>query len=66
MKALGIDYGQDLVDSHVAGKVNGWLAGFTDEKDLFLEGPHLGLTAQMIDYIAEKALTGLYDDRLTS
>ena len=66
MKALGIDYGQELVDSHVAAKVNGFLAGFTDEKDLYLEAPHLGLTAQMMDYIAEKAFVGLYDDRLTS
>ena len=61
---MDIKYGDELINSHVATRVNGFLAGVTPEKNLYLEAPHLGLSAQMIDYIAEKSFLGLYDIRI--
>jgi len=51
LEALAIKPGKDLIKSHVAAKVNGYIGGYGSRSDFEEEYPALGLNDEMADYI---------------
>lgn len=51
LQAMDIDPGQELVDSHVAARVNGYIGGYGKLADFDFEFQKLGLNDKMADYV---------------
>ena len=54
LESLGINPGHDLIRSHVASRLNGYVGGYGTIKDFNVEGPKLGLNEKMVEYVAKK------------
>ena len=54
MESLDINPGEQLVSSHVAARLNGYVGGYGKVQDFNVEGPKLGLNEKMIEYVARK------------
>lgn len=51
LTALEIEPDQQLIDSHVAARVNGFVGGYGKIQDFDQEWEKLGLTEKMADYV---------------
>ena len=54
LEALDIHPGEDLIQSHVAARLNGYIGGYGKIKDFNTEGPKLGLNEKMVEYVVKK------------
>jgi len=54
LEALDINPGNDLIQSHVAARLNGYIGGYGKVSDFNIEATHLGLNEKMTDYVARK------------
>ena len=54
LEALDINPGDDLIQSHVAARLNGYIGGYGKVSDFNIEATHLGLNEKMTDYVARK------------
>jgi len=54
LESLDINPGDDLIQSHVAARLNGYIGGYGSVKDFNIEAPNLGLNEKMTDYVARK------------
>jgi len=54
LESLDINPGEQLVSSHVAARLNGYVGGYGKVQDFNIEGPKLGLNEKMIEYVARK------------
>ncbi|KAB7504948.1 hypothetical protein Anas_02354 [Armadillidium nasatum] len=54
--ALDIDPGEDLIKSHVAARINGYIGGYGSVSAFDKEWPHWGITQKMADYIRKELI----------
>ena len=54
LESLNINPGEQLISSHVAARLNGYIGGYGKHSDFSAEGPKLGLNEKMIEYVARK------------
>lgn len=51
--ALDVDPGEDLIQSHVAARINGYIGGYGSVADFDKEWKTWGITENMAEYIRE-------------
>merc|ERR1712137_479700 len=54
LESLNINPGEQLISSHVAARLNGYIGGYGKHSDFSAEGPKLGLNEKMVEYVARK------------
>ena len=54
LESLDIHPGDDLIKSHVAARLNGYIGGYGKMNDFNIEAPQLGLNEKMMEYVAKK------------
>ena len=54
LESLDINPGEQLISSHVAARINGYIGGYGKVQDFNAEGPKLGLNEKMVEYVARK------------
>jgi peptide-methionine (S)-S-oxide reductase len=53
LESCGVDPGDDLIQSHVAARLNGYIGGYGKLSDFQIEAVKLGLNEKMIEYVAK-------------
>lgn len=54
LQALDIDPEDELIESHVAARLNGYIGGYGKIPDFQQEWPKLGLNEKMADYVKDR------------
>jgi peptide-methionine (S)-S-oxide reductase len=54
LESLDINPGDDLIQSHVAARLNGYIGGYGKTGDFNNEAPKLGLNEKMSEYVMRK------------
>jgi len=54
LESLDIHPGDNLIKSHVAARLNGYIGGYGNIKDFNIEAPQLGLNEKMVEYVVKK------------
>ena len=60
LTALDIEPGEDLLNSHVACRLNGYVGGYGKPSDFDQEWEKLGLNEKMADYVRNQMKRGRY------
>ncbi len=53
-EAIGVDPGDDLVSSHVAARLNGYIGGYGKADDFKAEASKIGLNDKMVEYVIKQ------------
>lgn len=56
LTALGVDPGEDLIQSHVAARINGYIGGYGKPSAFDAEWAKLGLNDKMAEYVKKQML----------
>ena len=54
LESLDIHPGGDLIKSHVAARLNGYIGGYGKVHEFNIEAPQLGLNEKMMEYVTKK------------
>lgn len=54
LESLGINPGDELIKSHVAARLNGYIGGYGKAADFATEATKLGLNEKMIEYVSKQ------------